>query len=66
MRTKLTRHQGIKWGQRASADDFRLGRHTGKNPYEAAMTAVIRGRNPFKAVRELDALLNECRLAVKS
>lgn len=39
---------------------------TGRNPYEAAIAAVIRGRNPFKAVRNLDALLNDCRLAVRA
>lgn len=50
----------------SNLDAIAAVRKTGKNPYEAAMTAVIRGRNPFKAVRELDALLNKCRLAVKS
>lgn len=38
-------------------------RKTGRNPYEAAIAAVTRGRNPFKAVADLEALLNECRLA---
>lgn len=40
-------------------------RRTGRNPYEAAIAAVIRGRNPFKAFGNLDALLNDCRLAVR-
>jgi protein-tyrosine phosphatase len=40
-------------------------KRTGKNPYEAAIAGVIRGKNPFKAIRELDALLNDCRLAVR-
>jgi len=29
-------------------------RRTGRNPYEAVIFAVIRGRNPFKAVGELN------------
>ncbi|WP_375511584.1 dual specificity protein phosphatase family protein [uncultured Nostoc sp.] len=37
---------------------------TGRNPYEAGLAAVFRGRNPLEVVRELDVLLNECRLAV--
>lgn len=38
-------------------------RKTGRNPYEAALAAVIRGRNPWKGFGELDALLNDCRLS---
>ncbi|MEH1942088.1 MAG: dual specificity protein phosphatase family protein [Nostoc sp.] len=45
-------------------------RRTGRNPYEAALAkvtegiaAVFRGRNPLKVVKELDELLNNCRLA---
>jgi len=38
-------------------------RRTGRNPYEAVIFAVIRGRNPFKAVGE--PILNNCRLAVR-
>lgn len=38
-------------------------KRTGRNPYEAAIAAVMRGRNPFKAVGDLNLLLNECRLA---
>ncbi|QHG20002.1 dual specificity protein phosphatase family protein [Nostoc sp. ATCC 53789] len=37
---------------------------TGRNPYEAALAAVFRGRNPLKVVKELDLLLNDCRLAI--
>lgn len=40
-------------------------RRTGRNPYEAAIVAVMRGRNPLKAVGNLNALLNDCRLAVR-
>ena len=39
-------------------------RKTGRNPYEAAIAAVIRGRNPLKAFGELNTLLNNCRLTV--
>ncbi|MEW6495955.1 MAG: protein phosphatase, partial [Cyanobacteriota bacterium] len=36
-------------------------RKTGRNPYEAAIAAVLRARNPFQIVAALDALLNDCR-----
>ncbi|MEH2143235.1 MAG: dual specificity protein phosphatase family protein [Nostoc sp.] len=39
-------------------------KRTGRNPYEAAIAAVLKGRNPWKVVKELDVLLNNCRLAV--
>ena len=39
-------------------------KRTGRNPYEAAIAAVFRGRNPLTIVKELNALLNDCRLAV--
>lgn len=39
-------------------------KRTGRNPYEAAIAAVFRGRNPLKVVKELDVLLNDCRLPV--
>jgi protein-tyrosine phosphatase len=38
---------------------------TGRNPYEAAISAAMGGRNPLKAVGDLHRLLNECRLAVR-
>ncbi|MBC1220073.1 dual specificity protein phosphatase family protein [Nostoc sp. UCD121] len=37
---------------------------TGRNPYESALAAVFIGRNPLKVVKELDLLLNDCRLAI--
>lgn len=37
-------------------------RRTGRNPYEAAIVAAMRGRNPLKAIEELNTLLNNCRL----
>ncbi|MEH2119580.1 protein-tyrosine phosphatase family protein [Nostoc sp.] len=39
-------------------------KRTGRNPYEAAIAAVLKGRNLWKVVKELDVLLNDCRLAV--
>ncbi|WP_442949317.1 protein-tyrosine phosphatase family protein [Nostoc sp.] len=38
-------------------------RQTGKNPYEAAIAAVLKGRNPWKVIAELNALLDDCRRA---
>lgn len=35
----------------------------GRNPYEFAIAAIIKGKNPLKAMRELDELLDSCRLA---
>lgn len=34
---------------------------TGRNPYEAAIAAVFRGKNPFKIIADLELLLNQCR-----
>ncbi|NJN57986.1 MAG: protein phosphatase [Leptolyngbyaceae cyanobacterium SL_5_9] len=36
-------------------------RTTGRNPYEAAIAGVLVGKNPWKGVSELNALLNACR-----
>lgn len=40
-------------------------RKIGKNPYEAAIAGTFRGKNPFKAIEELNTLLNNCRVAIK-
>jgi len=37
---------------------------TGRNPYEAAIFAVFKGKNPLKVIKYLDILLNNCRLLV--
>lgn len=34
---------------------------TGRNPYEAAIAAFLKGRNMWKVAAELDALLDDCR-----
>lgn len=36
-------------------------RKTGRNPYEFAIFTALRGKNPFKAMKELDLLLNNVR-----
>ncbi|MGB5961636.1 MAG: dual specificity protein phosphatase family protein [Coleofasciculaceae cyanobacterium] len=36
---------------------------TGRNPYEFAIAAALRGKNPFEAIKELDLLLNNVRLS---
>lgn len=36
-------------------------RQTGRNPYEAAIASFLLGRNPFRTLRELHALLDACR-----
>jgi protein-tyrosine phosphatase len=37
-------------------------RQTGRNPYEAAIVAPLKGRNPWKVSAELDRLLEGCHL----
>lgn len=37
-------------------------RKTGRNPYEFAIFAALKGKNPFKAIKELDLLLNNVRI----
>ncbi|OUL18377.1 protein phosphatase [Nostoc sp. RF31YmG] len=39
---------------------------TGRNPYEAAIASVFSGSNPFQVVKELDSLLNNCRLTIRA
>ena len=36
-------------------------RKTGRNPYEAAIFAPLKGRSPWSILAELNALLDECR-----
>ncbi|MBF2028884.1 MAG: dual specificity protein phosphatase family protein [Oscillatoriales cyanobacterium C42_A2020_001] len=42
-------------------DAIREVRSRSRNPYEAAIAGVFRGRNPWKAIAELNALLDACR-----
>ena len=39
---------------------------TGRNPYEAAIVACLKGRNPWLVVEDLNALLDDCRLAARN
>lgn len=47
----------------SNSDAIAATRRTGRNPYEAAIAALVKGRNPWKVVEELNALLNDCRCA---
>ncbi|WP_244918042.1 protein-tyrosine phosphatase family protein [Nostoc linckia] len=38
---------------------------TGRNPYEAAIAAIFKGKNPFKVAKDIDILLNNCRLVLR-
>lgn len=38
---------------------------TGRNPYEAVIASIFRGKNPFKVSQELDKLLNTSCLIVR-
>ncbi|WP_341529758.1 dual specificity protein phosphatase family protein [Nostoc sp. UHCC 0302] len=46
----------------SNKDAITAVKRIGKNPYEAAIAAVFIGKNPFKVTRELETLLNNCRL----
>lgn len=37
-------------------------KQTGRNPYEAAIAAVFRAKNPLKTIANIDLLLNQCHL----
>jgi protein-tyrosine phosphatase len=49
----------------SNKDAISAVRRTGRNPYEAAIAAIFKGKNPFKLVKELNLLLNNCRLAMQ-
>lgn len=38
---------------------------TGRNPYEFALASITKGKNPFKAMKQLDLLLNNVRMVKK-
>jgi protein-tyrosine phosphatase len=38
-------------------------KQTGRNPHEAAIAAVFRGKNPLKIIADLESLLNQCSLS---
>ncbi|MBD2254563.1 protein-tyrosine phosphatase family protein [Nostoc parmelioides] len=37
-------------------------KRTGRNPYEAVIASVFQGKNPLTVAKELDFLLNNCRI----
>jgi protein-tyrosine phosphatase len=37
-------------------------KRTGRNPHEAVIASVFQGKNPLKMLKELDLLLNNCRI----
>lgn len=41
-------------------------KNTGRNPYEATVAALFKGRNPWQVAQELNTLLDDCRLAAKN
>jgi protein-tyrosine phosphatase len=45
----------------SNSDAIAATTRTGRNPYEAAIVALLKGRNPWKVVGELNALLDDCR-----
>lgn len=49
-----------RFSRRAAIDAVR---QTGRNPYEAAIAAPLKGKNPWKVAAELDLLLDECNKA---
>lgn len=50
----------------SNQDAIAAVKSTGRNPYEAAIASVFTLRNPVQVVKELNSLLNDCRLAVCS
>ncbi|MDZ8081355.1 MAG: dual specificity protein phosphatase family protein [Nostoc sp. DcaGUA01] len=50
----------------SNKDALAAVKRTGRNPYEAAIAAMLTFKNPLKVVQELNVLLNDCRLAVCS
>ncbi len=49
-----------KW-ELANHEAIAAVKRTGRNPYEAAFMAPLKGRNPWKVVAELNLLLDACR-----
>ncbi|MCU0546525.1 MAG: protein phosphatase [Oscillatoriaceae cyanobacterium Prado104] len=47
----------------SNQDAIAAVKKTGRNPHEAAIFALFKGRNPWKVVEELHALLDDCRQA---
>jgi protein-tyrosine phosphatase len=50
----------------SNQDAISAVKNTGRNPYEAVIASVFMGKNPLKAIKELDNLLNNCRLTISN
>ncbi|ABA21162.1 dual specificity protein phosphatase [Trichormus variabilis ATCC 29413] len=46
----------------ANQDAIAAVKCTGRNPHEAVIAAVFQGKNPLTVAKELDFLLNNCRI----
>ncbi len=46
----------------SNQDAIAAVKRTGRNPHEAVIAAVFKGKNPLKMSKELDLLLNSCRI----
>ena len=46
----------------SNQDAIAAVKRTGRNPHEAVIAAVFKGKNPLKIIKELDLLLNSCRI----
>jgi protein-tyrosine phosphatase len=51
-----------RWGL-SNREAIAAVKRTGRNPYEAAFMAPLRGKSPWKAIAELNQLLDACRSA---
>jgi protein-tyrosine phosphatase len=49
----------------SNQDAIAAVKRTGRNPNEAVIASVFIGKNPFQTAKELDVLLNNCRLAMR-
>ncbi|MBD2495398.1 dual specificity protein phosphatase family protein [Nostoc sp. FACHB-280] len=50
----------------SNKDAIAAVKRTGRNPHEAVIASVFIGKNPFRVVKQLDELLNNCRIAMCS
>jgi protein-tyrosine phosphatase len=58
----LTAWLVYRWGL-SNREAIAAVKRTGRNPYEAVFMAPLRGKSPWKAIAELNLLLDACRSA---
>jgi Dual specificity phosphatase, catalytic domain len=51
-----------RWGL-SNREAIAAIKRTGRNPYEAAFMALLKGKSPWKAIKEFNLLLDGCRSA---